>query len=112
MTRSLRIGGNWSCCLWLFSIFGARMSADEVRSAVIAGVCMLDASQLEDCCEKLTLTVEADKKGKKTALECIIMRHLCSETLVGSEDEGMGVFLMLHDHMKTLLGAKSAKTVD
>ena len=88
------------------------MAANQVRSAVIAGVGMLDADQLEDCCKVLSLTVADTKKGNKKALAGIIMRHLNSEVLEDSEDEGMSVFLVLHDHMKTLWDTETTNTIN
>jgi hypothetical protein len=88
------------------------MAADKVRSEVIAGVRMLGVDQLVDCCEKLNLTVAETKKGIKKSVENIIMRHLTSETLEDSEDEGMAVFLMLNDHIKTLIDAETTNTID
>ena len=79
------------------------MSAEEVRSEVFAGVRMLSAAQLEECCEKLNLTVADNKKGIRKALENIVMRHLSSETLEEKEDEGLSDFLMLNDHIKSLM---------
>jgi hypothetical protein len=88
------------------------MAAEKTRSEVLAGVRMLNVAQLEDCCEKLKLTVADAKKGSKKAMENIIMRYLTSEELEESEDEGMMIFLMFYDHMKTLLEAETTNTID
>ena len=89
------------------AILGVTMAADQVRSEVVTGVGMLNAGQLEDCCRKLSLTVAETKKGNKRALDDIITRHLTSEDLENSDDEGMSTFLMLNDHIKSLLPALS-----
>ena len=88
-----------------------RMAAEATRSGVLAGLRMLDVAQLENCCEKLSLTVAEAKKGKRKAVENIVMRHLTSETLEESEDEGMSVYLMLHDHIKSLLDSSTNNTI-
>ena len=88
------------------------MAAEQVRSEVLAGVRMLNGSQLEDCCEKLKLTVADAKKGNKRALENVVIRYLTSEDLENTDDEGMSEFLMLNDHIKTLLDMQTTNTLN
>ena len=88
------------------------MAAEQVRSEVLAGVRMLNGSQLEDCCEKLKLTVADAKKGNKRALENVVIRYLTSEDLENTDDEGMSEFLMLNDHIKTLLDMQATNTLN
>ena len=84
----------------------------QTKTEVEAGLKMLSAAQLEECCGMLGLTVAEGKKGEQKLILNVIKRHLASEELELMEDDGMSVYHKLHDHIKGLVEDQVSKTAD
>ena len=83
------------------------MAADQVLQDVMDKLNHLDADQLEELAIGLTLTVDADKQGKKRSLYNLVSRYLTSEDLENSDDEGQSVFLKVNDVIDAMIDKKT-----
>ena len=77
----------------------ADLSPDEIEDDVLTWLSMQEVDVLEQVCTKLTLTCPEEKKGKKTTVLKLILKHLCD--LETTEDQGMSTFLLLHGLIDT-----------
>ena len=84
----------------------------QIRSEVEAGIRMLSVAQLVDCCEKLGVTVADEKKGDQKRVLNILKRYLASEELEELPDQGLDVYKLLPQHIKSLLDDQVSRTVD
>ena len=84
----------------------------QIRSEVEAGIRMLSVAQLVDCCEKLGVTVADEKKGDQKRVLNILKRYLASEELEELPDQGLDVYKLLHQHIKSLLDDQVSRTAD
>ena len=83
--------------------------ADIEKEDVLARLKRISLEQLEEICETLQLTVSDQKKCKKKAMMNAVQRHLASETIEDSEDEGLQVFQRLNEQLKNMLGEEEKK---
>ena len=73
---------------------------------------MLTSAELEGCCEKLGVTVAEAKKGNQKLLLNVLKRYLASEELEAMTDQGLGVYKVLHEHIKGLLDDQVDRTTE
>ena len=71
--------------------------SDNIEAEVFGKLTILDESCLESVATILELTVDESKKGNKSYLLKLILKHLNSDQVQGSEDEGLATFLRLRD---------------
>jgi hypothetical protein len=89
----------------------SEMSLETVKDKVLGMVNQLDEIQLMQVVTSLTLTVKESKKNRKQALQNTILRHLSSEELEDSADEGLAVFQKLDGDLTEML-AENQNGVD
>ena len=77
--------------------------AEKLRKEVVEKLHEVNLDQLKEICERLQLTIADKKKDNKVAVFNGIMRHLTSEEVEDSADEGMAAFLKLNDELKLML---------
>ena len=77
---------------------------EVARKEVLDRLQVISAAQLEELCTRSHLTVVESKKGNQKALFNVMMRHLTSQAIEDSEDEGQKLFEDLLGEMKVMLG--------
>ena len=83
------------------------MAVEAVRKNVLDMVDQLDEVQLMQVVTSLTLTIKDSKKTRKEALRNAIRRHLSSEDLEDSADEGLAVFEKLNEELSGMLDVQN-----
>ena len=83
------------------------MAVEAVRKNVLDMVDQLDEVQLMQVVTSLTLTIKDSKKTRKEALRNAIRRHLSSEDLEDSADEGLAVFEKLKEELSEILDGQN-----
>ena len=76
---------------------------EEKKHEVLQQLPLLDADQLTTICIALSLTVPPVKKGNRSAIFNLIMRHLNSETVEDSADQGLQLFEDIDGQLKGML---------
>ena len=66
----------------------------------LAGI--TDPEKLQEICAGLEIQVPATHVGKRNFLYKLLLKHLNSDAIAGSEDEGMSTFLKLSDLLKDI----------
>ena len=73
------------------------MTADNIEAEVFGKLTELDESCLDSVCAILELTVDERKKGNRSYLLKLILKHLNSDDIQKSQDERLSTFLKLGD---------------
>lgn len=71
----------------------------------------LTASNLNDICWALSLTVETSEKDLPRKLRRNILQYLEGEDVISQEDEGMSLLLQVNDKIEEIKGKSDANTV-
>ena len=77
--------------------------AEAAREEVLRLLPKLTELQLLEITTGLSLTLSKSKKDRKTALQNLLIRHVSSEEVEESEDEGLAMFLKLTSDMEELI---------
>ena len=77
--------------------------AATVKEKVEGMIKQLDELQLMQVVTSLGLTVKDTKKSKKEAMQSVVKRHLSSEEIEDSQDEGLAVFQKLEGELQAIL---------
>ena len=70
--------------------------AEMEKQQLITKLWRLSVEQLNELCTTATIEVPATKKTMLKAMRNAVVRHLSSETIEESEDEGMQLFQQLN----------------
>ena len=85
---------------------------DVERDAVIAHLRRITSTQVAEICTALQLVVPESKKNNKRAMVNAVVRHLSSEEVEDTPDEGLEMFQKLHKQMKEMFGEDEVKDED
>ena len=77
--------------------------AKVVKNELLQLVPKLSELHLLDLCESENLQLTKTKKDRKSALGNLLIRHVTSEEMEDTDDEGLAVFQRLLDQMKDML---------
>ena len=80
-----------------------RNTMDEARKKVIGRLSNLDVGQLTTICGSEGIVIPPAKTNRKSALENLILVFLSSDTVDGSDDDGLELFTRLAAQMDTML---------
>ena len=83
---------------------GQDKMADLEKEEVLMRLRKITPEQLEEICRILQVTVKDTKKNKQKATMNAVQRHLASEEIEDSEDEGLVIFQQLNEQLKKMLG--------
>ena len=76
---------------------------EEKKIEVSQQLLLLDETQLTTVCGPLSIVVPPAKKGNRSAILSLIMRHINSELIEESNDRGLDLFEQLDTQMKGML---------
>ena len=79
---------------------------EEKKHEVLQQLPLLDVNQLTTICGALSITVPPVKMGKRSAIFNLIMRHLNSETVEDSADQGLQLFEDIDGQLKGMLAGR------
>ena len=75
----------------------------EVKDLTLNLIKDLDGSQLLQVAESLQLEVKDEKKSRKEAIQNVILRHLSSEDVEDSADEGLALYKQVSEQVSGIL---------
>ena len=78
----------------------------EVKELTLGMLKELNETQLVTIAESLSLEVKEEKKSKKEAMRNLILRHLTSEDIEDSADEGLALYKKVAEEVSTVLDAQ------
>ena len=79
---------------------------EDVEPVVIRWLSDADTETLTRVCAGIPLTIPQEKAGKKTLILKLLLKHLHSDAVEASEDEGLAIFLKIHAELEGTLGDK------
>ena len=74
---------------------------EDVEPVVVKWLSEADADTLEKVCTAISLEIHPDKAGKRNLLLKLLLKHLHSDTVETSEDEGLSTFLKIHSELES-----------
>ena len=77
-----------------------------VKDSVLQQLRFLDADELAELCTASNITIPPNKEGNRNAIHTIVLRHINSEDVEDSNDQGLGLFTLMDDELKRLLAAR------
>ena len=78
----------------------------EVKDLTLNLIKDLDIAQLLQVAESLKLEVKEEKKSRKEAIQNVILRHLSSEDVEDSTDEGLALYKQVSEQVSGILDAQ------
>ena len=85
------------------------LEPEEVESACWEKLAAVtDPVKLQEICAALELQVPPTQVGKRNFLYKLVLKHLNSDAVESSEDQGLSKFLKLHDMLKDVGPSKCA----
>ena len=78
----------------------------EVKDLTLNLIKDLDIAQLLQVAESLQLEVKEEKKSRKEAIQNVILRHLSSENVEDSADEGLALYKQVSEQVSGILDAQ------
>ena len=81
---------------------------ETIQDEVFEKLQLLDESQLAECCVQLDIVVPPAKKGKKSAIKTLILKHLTSDAVEQNENVE-DIFSTLNGRMKDMLETEETK---
>ena len=78
---------------------------EEVKELMLGMLKELNEIQLVEVAESLSLTIKEEKKSKKESLRNLILRHLTSEDVEDSPDEGLALYKTVSEKLTSMLVA-------
>ena len=79
----------------------------EVKDLTLNLIKDLDGSQLLQVAESLQLEVKDEKKSRKEAIQNVILRHLSSEDVEDSADEGLALYKQVSEQVFSTSNTKN-----
>ena len=73
------------------------LTPEEVEDGVMDALGALDANQIEEICDLVSVGITDDVKGKKREMKKLLMAHLCTSS---DDDDKLADFLAIHTHLK------------
>ena len=75
---------------------------EEIQEEVFEKLQLLDVAQLGQCCVQLGVTIPPAKKGKKTAIKALVLKHLTSDAME-EDDSAEDIFSTLNNALDGMI---------
>ena len=90
---------------WCVTLTRKMEKVEEVKELTLGLIKELDVAQLVTVAESLSLTIKEEKKSKKEAMRNLVIRHLTSEDIEDSADEGLDLYKKVAETVTGILEA-------
>ena len=82
------------------------MDLEDLKEAVFSKLQQLQVEELTELCAGIEITIPENKKGRKSTISGIIVKHLMSDDVEQMADEGQELFTQVDTIVEQLLAAR------
>jgi hypothetical protein len=95
---------NLGWCVAKFAGLLKMANTDAIEPDVLKWLAVADVETLTKVCAEIPLVIPPEKTGKRTLILKLLMKHLHSDSMEDSDDNGFSTFLKIHSVLEALLG--------